>query len=126
MLKVQMANGETLTFDLTDSEQEKRWREIEKDTKCQANIRAVGIQFQGMWHVLPLPKRFRQIRYFAWLSWRKTGSNTKKLASMRLRCQADEVSIMMVLYLPNGSSPRMVRTTIKKTGRQVYGLPGSE
>ena len=127
MLKVQMADGATLTFDLNVPADAERWQDIEADPKKQEAIRAVGVQHQGMWHVMPVPRRFRQISYGAWLSWANSkNGGEKRLASLRVRCQADNVAITMTLYYPNGKSPRMVKTDIKKTGRQVWKPPGGK
>jgi hypothetical protein len=119
MLKVQMANGQTETFDLRQVGDFERWVDIQKDSEKQAQIRAVGVQHDGMWHVMPTPKKFKRINYEAWIDY--IGKNGDRApASLKIKCQADNISIMMVLYYPNGKSPRMVRTDIKKTGRQVF------
>jgi len=119
MLKVQMSDGKTLTFDLRDDEQFEAWKQLENNPNRQAKIRAVGVIHDHIWHVLPAPKKFKQIRYQARVSQRNG-----KPASLRVSCQADDVSIKMVSYYPNGNSPRMVRTDIKRTGRQVFQANG--
>lgn len=110
-----MSDGKTLTFDLRNQKQLEDWKRLENDSSKQGNIRAVGVIHDKMWHVLPAPMKFKRIKYEAWLSARNGHP-----ASLRVRCQADNVDIRMVLYYPNGKSPRMVRTTIKRIGRQVY------
>jgi len=119
VLKVQMANGDTLTFDLSKADQEQAWRSLEQNPTAQADIRAVGVLHQGMWHVMPTPKKFKQVTYKAWLNW-DSKNGQERLASLRVGCQADNISIMMILYYPNGNSPRMVSTIVKRTGRQVF------
>jgi len=115
VLKVQMSDGQTLTFDLQEQDQLEAWKRLEGDPDRQRSIRAIGVIHGKMWHVLPAPKKFKRIKYQAWLN-RRNGHP----ASLRVRCQADEVDIRMVLYYPNGPSPRMVRTDIKRIGRQVF------
>ena len=110
-----MADGQTLTFDLRDVGQASTWEQFSDNPKNQSDIRAIGVIHDKMWHVLPTPKKFKRISYQAWMSQRNG-----QPASLRVSCQADDINIKMVLYYPNGNSPRMVRTDIKRTGRQVY------
>jgi hypothetical protein len=111
MLCLNLADGRTLHFDLSEQQQSDRWQSLQADPHFQRKVTGIGILHGGYTHVLPMPRRFRAINYQAELVCKEDGIAVAE----RITCQADDVEFSMLVYL-NGSSP-LARLNLVKTGK---------
>ena len=117
MIKVHTKNGSTLSYDLMDDDQRKKWEFDSRDIRFQANITGIGIVFNSQWFALPLPKKFRQCHFEAALVESKK-KNAPKYTGERIRCYADDVLISVQVYW--GHKPKMSRVDIIRVGKRRF------
>lgn len=117
MIKVNLKNGSTLSYDLTEPDQKAKWLSDSENVDYQEQITAIGIIFNSQWFALPIPKRFRQINFEANLveSKKKTGP---KFTGERIKCYADDVLISVQVYW--GHKPKMSRVDVVRIGRRRF------
>jgi len=112
MIKVNVKNGDTLTFDLTDSVQKGKWDALCTDYSFQQQITGMGIIYNSQLYTLPSPKKFSRRVYFAEII--KHRKNDEYVGE-RIICQVDDVQISVLVYF--GKRPRMSRVDVIKIGR---------
>jgi len=111
MLKINLDDGRTLSYDLTDPIESRIWRLWQADPQLQHQITGMGIHHDGVFHVLPIPVRFRRRSFSARLL-----GEAEKPVGEQVICQADAVRITMSVYRQNGMRPKMVRVDVVQTG----------
>ena len=117
---MQLKTGETLSYDLLDNSQAKKWEKDSKDIKFQTQITAIGIVFNSQWFALPMPKKFRQCHFEACLV-ESNKKNAPKYTAEQVKCYADDVLISVKVYW--GHKPKMSRVDIIRVGRRRFN-PG--
>lgn len=109
MVRVNLQDGRTITFDLEDPEQGRLWEESQADKGFQASITGASIVWGGTQHVIPLPRHYHRLTMSAQLV--KDG---EKVVAERLDFQADDSLLSLVVY--RGGSVPMVRINLDKIG----------
>lgn len=113
MIKVNLRNGKTLSFDLKNPIENIKWVKMLSQNNFQKQISGIGIIFNSQWYVLPIPKKFKQISFHAELV-----KNTKKnieYIGEKIKVYADDVTISILVYY--GKHPKMCRFDIIKNGK---------
>ena len=119
MIKVNMADGKTLSFDLKDEKELKDWKQRCNDPKFQKSIRGVGIVHNTQWHAIPVPKKFKSVRYDADLIVNtKAKDESKRLVGEKIMCYVDDICFSLLVYY--GNRPKMARIDVKKIGKQRH------
>jgi len=108
MIKVQVDNGKTKTFDIEKND----LNGFEKQD-FQKSIRGIGILYKKIWTVMPMPKRFNRIRFEAKLLY-KDG----KISAEQILCFADNLLIELTVF--RKGMPSMTRINVFKIGKQVF------
>lgn len=111
MLRANMRDGRTLSFDLADDKGRLEWEANQADPRFQQSITALAILHDRVLHTLPVPKRFRRIAYEATLI---TNGEDAAVAE-RIGCLADGVSVQLTVYLK--ASPRTTRVDVRRVGK---------
>jgi len=117
VLKVNLRDGSTLTFDLSTEAGRKDWQRRQGDPHFQAEITGAGILHDGVLHAMPVPSRFRSTQWEAEPIWKKNGSGPQIVAD-RLTCYADATRLSITVH--HGSRPRVVRFSAARVGRLRY------
>lgn len=119
MIKVNMSDGKTLSFDLRKKEELDSWKQMCSSPDFQKTIRGVGIVYNTQWYAIPVPKKFKQIHYDAEVVLnRKEKDPEKQLVGERLICQVDDVQLSLLVYY--GNRPKMARLDAIKIGKQRF------
>ena len=119
MLKVNMSDGRTLSFELNNSSEFKEWKKFISNDENQKKIRGVGIVYNTQWHALPIPRKFKYVRYDADLIINDNAKTPeKKLVGERVICFIDDIKLSLLVYY--GNRPKMSRIDAIKIGRARY------
>ena len=120
MLKVNLRDGSTASFNLKDEEDRKQWSELSLTEDFQRCITALGIIHNSQWYTLPIPKKFRRISFEAELveNSKRDVPPDRKYVGERLKCYADDVLISLLVYY--GNRPRMSRVDVIKLGKRRF------
>lgn len=119
MIKVNMSDGKTLSFDLRNKEELDKWKQLCSTSEFQKTIRGVGIVYNTQWYAIPVPKKFKQINYDADIVLNQREKDLEKqVVGERLICQVDDVQITLLVYY--GNRPKMSRLDIVKIGKQKF------
>jgi hypothetical protein len=120
MIKVNLADGKTVSFDLHCPEQVRQWQEKSSNLDFQREIRGMAIIHNHHWYALPLPKNFRIIQMHAELieNRKQNVKEEHKFVGERIRCYADDIMIALLVYYSN--RPKMSRVDIIKTGKRRF------
>jgi hypothetical protein len=123
VLKVHLADGRTLSFELGDEAQRGAWERSAQSSTFQSTIRGVALLHNRTLHTLPLPKQFKSLRFSAELITSK-GEGGERVTGERVVCQADAVRVSITAYYTQ--TPKMVRVDVARTGRMRFdGKPGT-
>jgi len=114
---VNLKNGRTVSYDLTEKEQLDKWNHDSSTVDFQSQITAIGIIFNSQWFALPTPKKFRQLHFGANLVESKKKDSTRYTGE-RIQCFADDVLISVVVYW--GHKPKMSRIDVIRVGRRRF------
>jgi len=120
VLLVNLASGDTVTFDFDDPVARAKWEEFRRSQ--YTDITGMALKIDGVQYALPLPrKRFERVYCDAGPveHWDKSG----RIIGDRLIVFADDIVATVLCY--RSDRPRMVRFSIERLGRPVY-LPGLE
>jgi len=120
MIKVNLRNGETLSYDLKDVKESAEWRRVSSQLSFQKKISGVGIIFNSQWYTLPIPKKFRQITFHAELvkNTKKDVPKDREFVGEKIIVYADEIMISILVYY--GKRPKMSRVDVVKIGKCRY------
>ncbi len=119
MVKANMADGRTLSFDLKDEKENADWKQKCTDPSFQKSIRGVGIVHNTQWYAIPVPKKFKAIRYDADLIINnKAKDESKRLVGEKVMCYVDDILFSLLVYY--GNRPKMARIDVKKIGKQRH------
>ena len=122
LIKINLRNGETLSFDLQIPLEAKQWRERSSDMVFQKEITGIGIIFNSHWYTLPFPKKFRTVSFQAELVENtKKGKDNKQYVGERIRCFADNVMVTLMVYY--GNRPKMSRVDLVHIGKRRLQYP---
>lgn len=109
MVRVNLQDGRTITFDLENPEQQRLWDESQADKTFQDSITGAAIVWNGVQHVIPLPRHFHRLSLEAQLV-----RDGEKVVAERLDYQADDSLLSLVVY--RGGSVPMVRINLDRIG----------
>lgn len=125
MIKVNMADGKTLSFDLKSEAELKEWKKLCSYPDFQKKIRGVGIVYNTQWYAIPVPKKFKNVHYDAEIIFnRREKDAEKQLVGERLICHVDEVQFSLLVYY--GNRPKMARLDCSRVGKaRFYSAPVS-
>lgn len=114
MLRVHLADGRTLRFDLQDEQQAARWAEYAKNATFQQAIRGLTVQHNGVQYSLPRPDGFERV----WLSAELLPPDQAQRfkGGERLICQADQSRMTLMAH----DAQRAARVSLSKPGVQCY------
>ena len=113
MLYVAKSDGKVLRFDLSDREDLRGWLVLSSEVSFHASIRSISLGNNGNRVDLPLPKRFRDVRYEIDLI-----QNGDELVAEVVSAVLDGVVVTLTMYL-NGASGRF-RVDVDKRGRRRF------
>lgn len=114
MLKANLHNGETLSFDLHDADDVRRWTELAQDHATQARITALSITHGGVVYSLPRPVGF--VPLFMTAEGFEPDSSRRIKGGEKILCNAGEVGIVLTVH----SAQRAVRVDVTRQGKQRY------
>lgn len=120
MIKVNCKDGKTISFDLASEEDVKKWESLSSEKEFVNSITGISILYNTYWHTLPLPKKFRNIRFHAKLV-KSAKGGVEKIVGERIVCQADDIQISVITYY--GNRPKMTRIDIRRIGKIRYIPP---
>lgn len=118
MIKVNVRNGKTLSFDLKNNNDKRKWDEVYSDSKFQKSITGIGILYNSQWYTLPLPKNFRSAMFYAEIVTHR--KNINELVGEKIICHVDDIQISLLVYY--GITPKMCRIDVIKIGKLRYTL----
>lgn len=120
MIKVNLKDGKTLSYDLQDEKAVKEWEELSSHQDFQQRITGIGIIYNAQWYTLPLPKKFRQVFFQFELveNNKKDAPEDRKYVGERVKCYADDTLISLLVYY--GSRPKMSRVDVIKLGKRRF------
>lgn len=114
MLRVHLASGETLRFDLSDEDQAREWRDRAGDRAFQLDVRGLTVQHNGVQYSLTRPEGFGRVFLYAE---RLAPDEAQKFkGGERLVLQAGDVRLTMMVH----EAQRAARVSLTKTGAVVY------
>jgi hypothetical protein len=122
MLRVNLSSGETLSFDLEDEDEARRWEESQARHAFQSEITAISIELRAEDRELvafacPRPSgRFRSVSWSADLV-RKGGRVVREV----VHCYADKAQITLNVY--RGRRPAWCTVILSLPGRRVLMPP---
>ena len=143
MLRVNLSDGTTISFDLEDDAGLERWRHVQADRSFQAEIKAVQVAVEvhyevvvdeGLYedeietdmirdkvvHTLIRPTGMRPVSFEAFLVY---DDRTAQVAREVVRCYVDDVCITLTVYRRR-IPPAMAVVDISRPGRRVLMPPG--
>ena len=112
MLKVHLADGQTLSFDLGDEEQARKWLECAASARFQAAVTGLALQHNGVQIALPRPRGFSTLFMFA----EHVDSEGRAKEADRVICYAGDVGVTATAH----SGQRSVRVDVAKCGQLRY------
>ena len=119
MIKVNFKDGNTLEFNLHKEDDFNQWLEWSQVADFQNKITGVGILFDKRLIMLPLPTRFKRIRFSAELVY-KTRKGKNRLVGEKLTCHADD-TLLELLTFTGVQRPTMdSKLTMRKIGKQMF------
>ena len=118
MLLIQTAKGESLRFNLQDSNDLDRWNEFVNNSNGE--ISTVGIIHRKETHAIPMPRGFRKVHIEAELLISENG--TRKAVGERVSIKADD--IRMTLTVHHHHRKKWTNISITREGRQVFKAGG--
>jgi hypothetical protein len=118
VLYVNLRDGSALTLDLWTEDGENEWTSRADDPAFHTSVRGVSLALDGHRADLPLPRRFRSVRFSAEVI--RDGDG--RAVAERVSANADGVLLSLTMYL-NGRSGRF-RVDLDKRGRARF-CPGS-
>ena len=111
MLFINLSDGSALTLDLGTEDGREEWSARAADPSFHRSVRGLSLAQNGSRADLPLPRRFRTIRFDAELVLDRDGDPVAE----RVSAEADGVFLALTMYL-NGRSRRF-RVDLDKRGR---------
>lgn len=107
-LRVNLADGTTLKFDLEDPRDRQAWDET-KIVRA-SEIRGLSFIVAGVNYVLPRPTSFQNISFDAEAVYHRDSSG--RLIGDRLRLEADGARVECLVY--RGKDPKMAKVVLSK------------
>lgn len=117
MIKVNIKDGKTLSFESDSEEDLKTLREKLGNKEFLDSITGVSSLHNTYWHALTKPKRFRNVSYHVEEVKFKKG-DIEKVVGERIVCQADDIQLVILVYYNN--RPKMTRIELKKIGKRRF------
>ena len=106
-LRINLANGQTRTFDLDNPADADAWEAFRADLR--SDIRGAILQTGSGQTSVPVPKGFRSVYYSA----REIPDRGGEVVADEITVQADEIRIAVVVYRRSA----MVRVDVSRPGR---------
>lgn len=114
-LIVNLSDGSTARFDLSDGEDERRWRALQRER--MSDIRGVQIKSGRTLHTLPLPSSgFKRVFVDAERVCHR--QDPTRTIGTRATVFADNVSASVLVY--DSGRPPMVRYSLEHTGHPLH------
>ena len=105
--RVNLSDGRTLSFELSDEEDRAEWAKAEQDSELQDSIRGATLLGEVRSVVVTKPRRFDSS---AWSARVVTGKDGEKVGE-KIEIQSDDVRVEITRYFSG-----MVRIDLKRTG----------
>lgn len=120
MIKVNISDGSTLTFNLDDDDDLKQWVEWSAVKEFQNKIRGIGIYLNKKFYTLPLPKKFQKNRFYAQKVFTERDNKKIKVAE-RVICHSDEIRVTLLVYcFLKPPPPINCKIEVEKIGKNVF------
>ena len=115
MLRVNLRDGRTLSYDLLDAESSARWLSHQSDPSFQPTVTGLAVLWEGELHTLPLPRLYKKVTWSAGLI-----EVDGHPVAIQAALQADDTRALLTVYF---KGPVATRTDLQKVGKQRY-VPG--
>jgi len=112
-MRVNLADGTTLTFDLDSAIDRTRWESFQSDYNKQQQIRGVVLTGGGMEVAVPSPLRFRRVDRIVERCLRP---GTEEVLAEKVTILADDVSLEVLSY----TGRPVVRVSLTRSGRPMF------
>lgn len=113
MLRVNLSDGRTESFDLDAPEDRERWHALRAHTD---QITGVSFVVDRHHYAFPFPRKFANVRLDAQPIEHRNGKGA--VVGYVITAYADNVRAELVVY--RGKRPRMARFTLERAGRPVF------
>lgn len=117
MLRANLRDGRTLSFDLLDEASAKEWAAHQADPGFQAVVTGLSVAWERELYVLPLPRAFKRTSYTAELMRDKSGIAT----GIRIAVLADDAHASLTLYFTG--TPKLTRYDLRRIGKPRFLVP---
>lgn len=114
MLKVHLADGKTVRFDIQSEDDASRWLERARDIAFQEQITGLTIAYRGVSYSLPRPREFRSEDIFMFAELIPADSKVK--GGERIAVQAGQIAISLMVH----TNQRACRVDVSREGRRAY------
>jgi hypothetical protein len=111
MLRINTDSGQTLSLDLAEDADARKWEAFRRDHRFQGTIRAISVYAEGRLFALPMPRRFRRISWEAELLVDPRNGATAE----RVVCQADAVRLILTVRRRR-NAPVSARVDLERIG----------
>lgn len=115
MLRVNLRDGRTLSYDLLDAASSARWQAHQSDPAFQPTVTGLAVLWEGELHTLPLPRLYKTVRWTAELI-----EVDGAAIGVQAAVQADDTRALVTVYF---SGPVATRTDLQKVGKPRF-MPG--
>lgn len=115
MLKVNLTDGRTLRFDLTNPAEAVAWADLARNHAFQAQITGLTVACNGVSYSLPRPKDFGE-GIFLFAEAVEEDPEQRIKGGERLFCHAGDVQVAMLVH----AAQRAARVDVTRLGRQRY------
>lgn len=115
MLKVNLRDGCTLGYNLTDMAEKVEWERQQESSRFQRSITGIGIHHDQTLHALPIPRKFRRVSFGG-----EAIVRGDEVVGERIVCQADQVRISLSVYFASGTMPKHVRVDVAHLGQPRF------
>jgi hypothetical protein len=114
MVKANLKDGRTLTFDLASEVGSAEWQALQADPTFQSQVTGLGVHWDGELYMFPLPKTFLRLAFSAELLRDRKGA----IIGERIGCQADDILGTLTVYF--SAVPKLARYDLRRIGRPRF------
>lgn len=118
MLRANLRDGRTLSFDLFTEGGTEDWKRRQADPAFQSLLTGISILWDGETFALPVPRFFRKVAYSA-----EVVNDGERPAALKIGALSDDTFASVTVYL---KSPRIVRFDVRRMGKPRHvevGMP---
>ena len=121
MIKVNLKNGQTLSFDLENIDEYSSLSDRLDDDVFVHSITGISVLHNKYWHAITVPQNFKTIKYFVERV-KCVKNGIEKYVGERIVCHADDIRLTTLVYY--NEKPRITRIDMKKVGNPRYTPKG--